>query len=72
MGADDFSYFCHGTRGFYYNIGTWNKDKEEVACPIHDDKFNPDEECIKTGILTQVAGILKILEEESKTWYTKS
>ena len=68
MGADDFSYFCHGTRGFYYNIGTWNKEKEEVAAPIHNDHFNPDEECIKTGILTQVAGILKILEEESKTW----
>ncbi len=68
MGADDFSYFCHGTRGFYYNIGTWNKEKEEVSYPIHSDKFNPDEECIKIGILTQVAGILKILEEESKTW----
>ena len=68
MGADDFSYFCHGSRGFYYNIGTWNKDKEGSSYPIHSDRFNPDEECIKTGILTQVAGILKILEEESKTW----
>ena len=68
MGADDFSYFCHGTRGFYYNIGTWNKDKEETTYPIHSDRFNPDEECIKVGMLTQVAGVLKILEEESKTW----
>ena len=68
MGADDFSYFCHGSRGFYYNIGTWNKERHDSSYPIHSDKFNPDEECIKTGILTQVAGILKILEEESKTW----
>ena len=68
MGADDFSYFCHGSRGFYYNIGTWNKEKECTSYPIHNDQFNPDEECIKTGILTMVAGVLKILEEESKTW----
>lgn len=68
MGADDFSYFCHGTRGFYYNIGTWNKEKEDSVHPIHSEFFNPDEECIKAGILTEVAGVLKILEEESKTW----
>ena len=68
MGADDFSYFCHGTRGFYYSIGTLNEEKPETVHPIHSEFFNPDEKCIKTGILTQVAGILKILEEESKTW----
>ena len=68
MGADDFSYFCHGTRGFYYNIGTFNPQIDPEGHPIHSDKFNPDEECIKFGILTQVAGVLKILEEESKEW----
>ncbi len=68
MGADDFAYFCHGSRGFYYNIGTWNKDTDPVSYPIHSDKFNPDEKCIKTGILTQVSAVLKILDEESKTW----
>ena len=68
MGADDFSYFCYGTRGFYYNIGTFNPQIDPECHPIHSDKFNPDEECIKVGILTQVAGVLKILEEESKEW----
>lgn len=68
MGADDFAYFCHGTRGFYYNIGTYNPQIDPEGYPIHSDKFNPDEECIKVGILTQVAGVLKILEEESKEW----
>lgn len=67
LGADDFAYFCHGTRGLYYNIGTRHPGETE-AYPIHSDKFNPDEECIRTGILTETAAVLKILEEESKTW----
>lgn len=67
MGADDFSYFCHGTRGFYYNIGI-RRPGEEFAYPIHSEKFNPDEECIRTGILTETLGVLKILEEECKEW----
>lgn len=67
LGADDFSYFCHGTRGLYYNIGT-RRPGEKTAYPIHSDKFDPDEECIRAGILTEAAGVLKILEEESRTW----
>lgn len=67
LGADDFAYFCHGTRGFYYNIGTKNSD-EESDYPIHSEKFNPDEKCIKTGILSEVVAALKIMEEERKTW----
>ena len=67
LGADDFAYFCHGTRGLYYNIGT-RRPGETESFPIHSDRFNPDEECIRTGILTETASILKILEEESKTW----
>ena len=67
LGADDFAYFCHGTRGLYYNIGTRRAGDGE-AFPIHSDRFNPDEECIRTGMLTEVASVLRILEEESKTW----
>ncbi len=67
LGADDFAYFCHGTRGLYYNIGT-RRPGETETFPIHSDRFNPDEECIRTGMLTETASILKILEEESKKW----
>lgn len=67
LGADDFAYFCHGTRGLYYNIGA-SRPGEEEPFPIHSDRFNPDEECIRTGILTEVAGVLKLLEEESRQW----
>ena len=67
LGADDFSYFCHESRGLYYMIGTGLKDGQE-SFSIHSEFFNPDEECIRTGILTEVIGALKILEEESKSW----
>ena len=64
LGADDFAYFCHGTRGLYYNIGA-RRPGEQAAYPIHSDRFNPDEECIRVGILTEVLAVLKILEEEN-------
>lgn len=67
LGADDFSYFCHESRGLYYMIGTGLPDGRE-SFSIHSEFFNPDEECIRVGILTEVIGALKILEEESKTW----
>lgn len=67
LGADDFSYFCHESRGLYYMIGTGLEDGK-TSYPIHSEFFNPDEECIRVGILTEVAAALKILEEESKTW----
>lgn len=67
LGADDFAYFCHSSRGLYYNIGA-RRPGEENAYAIHSDRFNPDEECIRTGILTETAAVLKMLQEESKTW----
>lgn len=67
LGADDFSYFCHSSRGIYYNIGARHPGDAD-AHPIHSDLFNPDEECIRTGILTETAAVIKILEEERKQW----
>lgn len=67
LGADDFSYFCHACKGLYYNIGTGQKG-DDVPYPIHSDLFDPDEECIRTGMLTEVASVIRILEEESKEW----
>lgn len=64
LGADDFAFFCHESRGLYYNIGV-RKPGDTFAHPIHSEFFNPDEECIRTGMLVQVASVLKILEEEA-------
>lgn len=63
--TDDFAYFCHDAKGFYYNIGA-KKLGCQKAYPLHSDYFDPDEACIKTGILTEVMSALKILEAESK------
>lgn len=64
LGCDDFAYFCHSSKGLYYNLGT------AAACvpaaPIHSDLFCPDENAIKTGILTEVWGVLKIMEALKK------
>lgn len=67
MGADDFAYFCHGCRGLCYNIGAKNPCDKEVY-PLHSDKFNPDEECIRTGILSEVSSVLAIMNNERKIW----
>ena len=39
LGADDFSYFCHQSRGLYYNIGA-RRPGETRPFPIHSDRFN--------------------------------
>jgi len=67
LGADDFSYFCHNCNGFYYEIGAKKPDVEKTY-PIHSEFFDPDEESIRTGILTQVAAVIKIMNEASKEW----
>lgn len=60
LGADDFSYFTQISKGIYFNIGT-NSGKEEHFQEIHNEWYNPDESSIKTGILLEVLGALKIL-----------
>lgn len=67
LGADDFSYFCHHCNGYYYEIGAKKPDAEK-AYPIHSEFFDPDEESIRIGIITEVAAVLNILNEASKEW----
>ncbi len=62
LGCDDFAYFCYSSRGLYYDLGT-AKPGQTDAAPLHSDMFCPDEEAIRTGILTEAAGVLKIMEE---------
>lgn len=65
LGCDDFSYFCDRARGFYYNIGT-ARPGEISAAPIHNEFFCPDESSVRTGILTEVWGVLNIMEAMKK------
>lgn len=64
MGTDDFAYFCHHCPSLYYNLGCRQKGKgPDEVFPIHSNKFCPDEECIRTGMLTEVAAVLMLLEK---------
>lgn len=60
LGADDFSYFTQNAKGVYFNIGTLRKN-ETVPQALHNEYFNPDENCIKTGMLMEVAGVFEVL-----------
>ncbi|HKM28931.1 MAG TPA: M20 family metallopeptidase [Anaerovoracaceae bacterium] len=66
LGADDFAYFCHdGRRAIYYNIGCHKPgDPKEYA--LHNSELNPDEDCIKVGIITEVVSVLSIMGETVK------
>lgn len=67
MGADDFAYFCHQCRGICYNIGAKSPGNSE-AYPLHSSRFNPNEECIRTGILSEVISVLEIMKDKEKLW----
>ena len=60
MGADDFSYFTHASKGLYFNLGCLSPDDTEVH-PLHSALLNPHEASIKTGILIEVLSSLEIL-----------
>ncbi len=61
MGAEDFAYFCESNKAGYFNIGTGKKDQRDYQ-PLHSNAFDPDEECIKVGILMEVQTVLELLK----------
>lgn len=62
MTSEDFSFFLNEVPGTFFDLGTTAPD---CACPqtLHNDRFSPDERCIKTGILLEVLGALAFLME---------
>jgi amidohydrolase len=48
MGAEDFSFYTLHAKGCFFRIGT-NKNNEEFTLPVHNARFNIDEEALKTG-----------------------
>ena len=60
LSTDDFAYFTQAVQGLYFNLGT--KCENELAPQVlHSEYFNPDEDCMKTGILMEVSGIFDLL-----------
>lgn len=58
LGVEDFSYFSNRVPGVFYHLGC--KKYENQA--LHQDDFDVDESCIKTGILTQLEIVKKIIK----------
>ena len=63
LGADDFAYFTSKVPGVYFNIGTY-KEGQALPQALHNENFAPDEECIKYGVLMNVLGALRLLDED--------
>ncbi len=62
FGTDDFSFFgSDGRQAIYYNLGVGNKNKD-TNHPIHSQHFSPDLNAIKYGILSQVWGVISLME----------
>lgn len=63
MGADDFACFINHSKGLYFNLGTRSKNQTGLQA-LHSEIFEPDEGCIKVGILIMVEGALALLGRE--------
>lgn len=49
MGAEDFAFYTHHVPGCFFRIGT-NRNNTEYTTPVHNPRFNVDEEALKTGM----------------------
>lgn len=70
LGADDFSYFCQSSRGLYFNVGA-QRPGDRKAAPLHSGTFDPDENCIHTGIVMEVFGVMEIMKAPEMANATK-
>lgn len=62
LGADDFSYFSEAVRAVYFNIGCLDTNENNYQT-LHNEMFNPSEECIRTGMLMEVFGVLELFQQ---------
>lgn len=62
LGCDDFAYFAKSVKSFYYDLGCQRSDCQTFY-PLHSSKLDPDPECIKFGMQTQIYSVLKIMGE---------
>ena len=61
LGADDFAFFCHETKALYYDIGAKSPGQKPMS--LHSSELTVDERCIKTGIRSEICGIMALMEE---------
>lgn len=65
MGVEDFAYFVEKVPGAFFNLGVGNK-KKGITAPLHNDKFDIDEDSLKTGVALQIFNILSAYDKLNK------
>ena len=60
MGSEDFSCYAQKIPGCFYRLGCLKEGAETI--PLHSGRFNPDEECMKTGVVVMVSSALQVLK----------
>lgn len=65
MGVEDFAYYVEKVPGAFFNLGVKNTQKG-ITAPLHNDKFDIDEDCLAIGVKLQLLNILSAYEKLSK------
>lgn len=65
MGVEDFAYFVEKIPGAFFNLGVGNK-KKGITAPLHNDKFDIDEDSLKIGVALQIFNILSAYDKLNK------
>lgn len=58
--AEDFSYFAQAKKACFFHLGCRNYAKDCIY-PLHNERFNIDEDCLKLGVEMQVKNVMKLL-----------
>lgn len=61
LGVEDFSFFLDHAPGVFYHLGCGNEEKG-ITAPIHNNQFDVDENCLKTGVRLQTELTLNLLK----------
>lgn len=65
MGVEDFAYFVEKVPGAFFNLGVGNT-KKGITAPLHNDKFDIDEDSLKIGVTLQIFNILSAYDKLNK------
>lgn len=63
MYAEDFAYYQKLVPGIFVHLGIVDNKRKSTSFGLHNSKFIPDENAIKTGIAAHIAFSVKILGE---------
>lgn len=65
MGVEDFAYFVEKIPGVFFDLGVKNEEKGIIQ-PLHNDKFNIDEDSLIIGIKMGILNIFKAYDKIKK------